>query len=115
MLQGFLDSFGFEYEFMSATECYTSGKFDNVLRDVLENYDKVMDIMLPTLREERRRTYSPFLPICTQTGQVLQVPTLEHNSHAGTIVYEDPLTSKKVEVPAITTASTTPSVGSASV
>ena len=99
MLQGFLDSFGFEYEFMSATECYTSGKFDNVLRDVLENYDKVMDIMLPTLREERRRTYSPFLPICTQTGQVLQVPTLEHNSHAGTIVYEDPLTSKKVEVP----------------
>ncbi|MDC1172250.1 lysine--tRNA ligase [Alphaproteobacteria bacterium] len=99
MLKGFLDSFGFEYEFMSATECYSSGKFDGVLRDVLENYDKVMDIMLPTLREERRQTYSPFLPLCPQTGHVLQVPTLEHNSEAGTIVYEDPITLKKMEVP----------------
>jgi lysyl-tRNA synthetase class 1 len=98
ILKGFLDSFGFEYEFLSATECYNSGRFDAVLREVLENYDNIMNIMLPTLRDERRRTYSPFLPICPRTGHVLQVPILEHNSSSGTIIYEDPINSKRVEI-----------------
>jgi lysyl-tRNA synthetase, class I len=101
MLQGFLDSFGFEYEFRSSTECYTAGLFDDALMDVLRNYDKIMDVMLPTLREERRRTYSPFLPICPRTGDVLQVPILERHENAGTVVYEDPETGAKVEVPII--------------
>ncbi len=99
MLQRFLDSFGFEYEFRSSTECYASGLFDDALMDVLRHYDQIMDIMLPTLREERRRTYSPFLPICPRSGDVLQVPTLERNVDAGSIVYEDPETGAKVEVP----------------
>ena len=99
MLQGFLDSFGFEYEFRSSTECYASGLFDAALMDALRNYDKIMDVMLPTLREERRRSYSPFLPICPRTGDVLQVPIIEHDVDAGTVVYEDPETGAKVEVP----------------
>ena len=99
MLQGFLDSFGFEYEFRSSTDGYTSGQFDTALMDVLRNYDKIMDIMLATLREERRRTYAPFLPICPRTGNVLQVPIIERDVDAGTVVYEDPETGAKVEVP----------------
>jgi len=99
MLQRFLDSFGFEYEFRSSTEGYTSGAFDEALMDVLRQYDKIMDVMLPTLREERRRTYSPFLPICPRTGDVLQVPIIERNVDAGTVVYEDPESGDKIEVP----------------
>ena len=101
MLQGFLDSFGFEYEFLSSTECYTSGRFDAALLRVLERYDEIMAVMLPTLRDERRRTYSPFLPLCPRTGNVLQVPIIERNIDAGTIVYQDPDTAAKVEVPVI--------------
>ena len=63
MLRHFLDRFGFDYEFLSATECYSSGRFDEVVRQVLRNWDGVMGVMLPTLREERRQTYSPVLPV----------------------------------------------------
>jgi len=75
-LRAFLDTFGFEYEFMSSTECYKSGIFDATLLKVLERFDSVMNIMLPSLREERAQTYSPFLPIDPKTGIVLQVPVL---------------------------------------
>ena len=98
MLRGFLDSFGFDYTFLSSTECYKNGLFDDVLIEVLENYENIMEIMLPTLREERKKTYSPFLPICPSTGQVLQVPLAEINKINTTIIYEDPITSKKIEV-----------------
>src|SRR6478609_3032445 len=47
MLRDFLDRFGFAYEFMSATEAYTSGLFDDTLMQMLKVYDKVMDIILP--------------------------------------------------------------------
>src|SRR6187431_1864504 len=73
-LRAFLDTFGFEYEFMSSTECYQSGRFDAALLRVLERFDEVMRIMLPSLREERAATYSPFLPISPRTGIVMQVP-----------------------------------------
>ena len=89
MLCAFLDQFGFEYEFQSSTDWYTSGRFDAALLHVLERFDAVMDIMMPTLRDERRRSYSPFLPISPTTGRVLQVPTLERNVEKGTIVVED--------------------------
>ena len=79
-LRAFLDHFGFEYEFLSSTECYTSGRFDGALLKVLERFDKVMAIMLPSLREERAGTYSPFLPIDPRTGIVLQVPVLAHDA-----------------------------------
>jgi lysyl-tRNA synthetase class 1 len=87
-LRAFLDDFGFGYEFVSSTECYKAGRFDAALRRMLEVYDEVMAIMLPTLREERRKTYSPFLPVCPETGHVLQVPIVETNPAAGTIVYQ---------------------------
>lgn len=88
-LRHFLDSFGFEYEFQSSTEWYGSGRFDETLLAVLRHYDKVMELMLPTLGEERQQTYSPFLPVSPSSGQVLQVPILEHDADAGTIVFED--------------------------
>ena len=96
-LRSFLDNFGFEYEFLSATECYRSGRFDQALLTVLEHYEEVRDIVLPTLGPERRATYSPFLPISPTTGIVLQVPVLEWNKKTGTIVFEDE--SRKCELP----------------
>ena len=97
-LRGFLDGFGFEYEFQSSTEWYRSGRFDPALLRVLRCYDEIMAVMLPTFREERAATYSPFLPVSPSTGRVLQVPILETNADAGTIVFEDE-DGKKTEVP----------------
>ena len=97
-LNAFLDSFGFEYEFASSTEYYTTGRFDEMLMTALARFDKIMEIMLPTLGPDRRATYSPFLPVSPKTGHVLQVPTLERNVEKGTIVYEEP-DGERVEVP----------------
>jgi lysyl-tRNA synthetase class 1 len=98
-LRAFLDHFGFDYEFMSSTDCYMSGRFDAALLKVLENFDKVMAIMLPSLREERAATYSPFLPIDLRTGVVLQVPIIGHDAKRGTITYEEPETQERFTVP----------------
>jgi lysyl-tRNA synthetase class 1 len=95
-LRAFLDAFGFEYEFLSSTACYTSGRFDNALLRVLERFDEVMAIMLPSLREERAATYSPFLPISPKTGAVLEVPIVAHDARAGTITYNDPDSGERV-------------------
>src|SRR3954452_23923221 len=81
-LCAFLDQFGFDYEVLSSTECYASGQFDATLRKVLERFDAVMEIMLPSLREERAQTYSPFLPISPRTGEVLQVPIIAQDAKA---------------------------------
>jgi lysyl-tRNA synthetase class 1 len=89
MLRGFLDSFGFEYEFQSATDWYRSGRFDAALRQVLRHYDEVMALMLPTLGEERQATYSPFLPVSPTTGRVLQVPLAARDADAGTVSFVD--------------------------
>jgi len=97
-LQAFLDEFGFAYEFKSSTEVYKSGQFDNTLLGVLKNYEAVINVILPTLGEERRATYSPFLPICKKTGQVLQVAVVERDADAGTIVYID-TDGSRVETP----------------
>jgi len=88
-LQVFLDEFGFDYEFKSATETYKSGEFDETLLLILQNYEKVTNVILPTLGEERRATYSPFLPVCPDTGAVLQVPVTAHDAAAGTITYKN--------------------------
>ncbi len=95
-LRAFLDQFGFEYEFLSATECYKSGQFNSSLLRILEVYDDVMNIVLPTLGEERRATYSPFLPVDPESGIVLQVPVLERDLSRGTVLYKDK-TGKEVE------------------
>jgi len=97
-LRRFLDSFGFDYQFMSATECYHSGLFDATLLKVLQHYDAIMAIMLPSLGEERQETYSPFLPICPETGVVLQVPMESRDVQAGTVTYRD-AKGKLIEVP----------------
>jgi lysyl-tRNA synthetase, class I len=98
-LRAFLDQFGFDYEFLSSTACYTSGRFDAALMKVLQHYDEVMTIMLPSLREERAESYSPFLPISQTSGIVLQVPVVAHDAKAGTITYEDPDTKERVTTP----------------
>ncbi|WP_288191670.1 lysine--tRNA ligase [uncultured Phyllobacterium sp.] len=96
-LRAFLDRFGFDYEFASATDYYASGRFDETLLKMLAVYDDVMNIILPTLGEERRATYSPFLPISPRTGVVLQVPMIARNVQKGTITYEDPDTGEHIE------------------
>jgi len=98
MLRSFLDAFGFQYEFKSATECYRSGMFDAALLKVLLHYDEIMKVMLPTLGEERQKTYSPFLPLCARTGRVLQVPVVARDIQAGTITYEED-DGRRTEVP----------------
>ncbi|MCP9229323.1 lysine--tRNA ligase [Mesorhizobium sp. LMG 17147] len=98
-LRAFLDRFGFDYEFASSTDYYTSGRFDATLLKMLERFDKVMAIMLPSLREERALSYSPFLPIHPNTGIVMQVAIDERKLDAGTIVWRDPDTGERFETP----------------
>jgi lysyl-tRNA synthetase, class I len=94
----FLDRFGFEYEFISSTECYTSGQFDETLKLMLEHHEEIKQAVIPILGEERAATYSPFLPVSPISGKVLQVPVLETNTDKGTIVFEDEDGSRQ-EVP----------------
>ncbi|PEQ13362.1 lysine--tRNA ligase [Novosphingobium sp. PC22D] len=89
MLREFLDRFGFEYEFVSASERYNAGAFDAALANVLRRYDAIMEIMLPTLREERRQTYSPVLPVSPKSGVVLQVPVEVVDAESGMIRFTD--------------------------
>ena len=88
-LRAFLDGFGFEYEFLSATELYKGGAYDAMLKKTLEKFDDIMAVMLPTLGEERRATYSPFLPISPTSGRVLYVPMTSIDAEAGTITFDD--------------------------
>ncbi len=88
-LRDFLDRYGFDYEFASSTEYYTSGRFDAAIKGVLRHWQGVMDVMLPTLRAERRATYSPVLPVSPKSGIVLQVPVEVIDAEAGTIAFED--------------------------
>ena len=94
----FLDNFNFDYQFLSSTECYRSGRFDEAILKILQKYNEIMEIMLPSLGEERRKTYSPFLPISPKTGHVLQTEIIELNTQQGTIVYIEP-DGEKIEVP----------------
>jgi lysyl-tRNA synthetase class 1 len=89
MLRRFLDTFGFQYEFISATDYYKSGKLDDILLRCAERYDAIMKIMLPSLREERRATYSCFLPIHPETGRVLYVPIKNVDAKVGTVTFDD--------------------------
>src|ERR1043165_242911 len=95
-LRAFLDQFGFDYEFLSSTDCYKSGRFDATLLLFLQRFDDVMNVMLPSLREERSQTYSPFLPIHPKTGVVMQVAA-QPNPANGTIVWTDPDTNERFE------------------
>lgn len=98
-LRAFLDSYGFEYEFASSTDYYKSGRFDSTLLKVLANFDQIMEIMLPSLREERQQSYSPILPVSPRTGHVLLVPLVARDVEKGTVSYVEPGTNETVEVP----------------
>jgi lysyl-tRNA synthetase class 1 len=89
MLRAFLDRYGFDYEFVSSTDMYRGGHFDDALRNVLHHYQAIMDIMLPTLRKERQATYSPVLPVSPRSGVVLQVPVEVLDAQAGLVAFED--------------------------
>ena len=89
MLRDFLDQFGFDYDFVSSTDMYCSGQFDDALKNVLHHFQAILDIMLPTLRKERAATYSPVLPVSAKTGVVLQVPVTVVDAEAGLIRFED--------------------------
>ena len=98
-LRAFLDAFGFDYEFVSSTDAYRAGVFDAALRLMLERYEAVMAIMLPSFREERAGTYSPFLPLHPRTGIVMQVPLTGHDAAKGTIDWSDPATGEMFTTP----------------
>ena len=89
LLRQFLDRFGFDYEFLASSDCYRSGRFDQTLKSVLRNYDAIMGVMLPTLGEERRKSYSPVLPLSPLSGKVLQVPIEVLDAEAGLVAFED--------------------------
>ena len=89
MLKLFLKKFNFKFNFKSSTENYKKGIFNQSLLRVLEKFDEIMNIILPTLREERRKTYSPFLPICPKTGRVLEIPILSLDSKSGQVVFDN--------------------------
>ena len=96
MLKTFLNSFNFKYSFKSSTSLYKSGYFNPTLQIILENYDGVMNIILPTLGKDRQKTYSPFLPICPETGHVLEIPILEIDKNNSKVVFDN--NGKKLEV-----------------
>ncbi len=98
-LRAFLDQFGFDYEFKSSTDSYLAGEFDATLLKLLARYDAVMKIMLPTLREERAATYSPFLPVHPKTRIVMQVPIEARDLEAGTITWSDPESGERFVTP----------------
>ena len=95
MLKKFLNEFGFQYVFKSSTNLYSSGKFNDSLKLVLKNYNGIMDIIIPTLGKERQKTYSPFLPICSDTGKVLEIPVIEINEKNSKIIFDN--NGKKLE------------------
>ncbi len=96
MLKNFLDSFKFKYKFQSSTLLYKNGFFNSTLKIILENYEGIMKIIIPTLGKERQKTYSPFLPICPDTGHVLEIPVLEIDKEKSRIVFDN--NGKKLEV-----------------
>ncbi len=96
MLKNFLDSFNFEYSFKSSTTLYKDGFFNKSLQIILENYDGIMNIILPTLGKERQKTYSPFLPICPETGHVLEIPVIEIIKEKSKIIFDNK--GKKLEI-----------------
>ncbi|MDC1254495.1 lysine--tRNA ligase [Pelagibacteraceae bacterium] len=96
MLQDFLNKFNFEYNFKSSSVLYKSGFFNSTLQIILENYQGIMDIILPTLGKERQRTYSPFLPICPNTGKVLEIPVLEILKDKSKIIFDN--NGEKLEI-----------------
>lgn len=96
-LRSFLDAFGFDYEFLAASTAYPDGMFDDTIRAILRNYDRIMGVMLPTLGEERRKTYSPIFPIHPETGKVLQVPITVVDAEAGIVAYTDPDSGERRE------------------
>ena len=96
MLKKFLNKFKFNYDFKSSTELYKSGYFNSTLEIILENYQSIMEIVMPTLGKERQKTYSPFLPICPDTGVVLEIPVLEINKDKFKIIFDN--NGKKLEV-----------------
>ena len=89
MLKDFLNNFKFIYNFKSSTKLYKSGFFNPSLEVILKNYEGIMNIILPTLGKERQKTYSPFLPICPETGQVLEIPVKEINEKKSIIIFDN--------------------------
>ena len=89
MLKKFLNQFNFKYTFKSSTELYKSGKFNNSLKIILEKYNEIMNIIIPTLGKERQKTYSPFLPICPETGIVLEIPIIEIDEKKSKIIFDN--------------------------
>ena len=88
-LKQFLKKFNFEFSFKSSTENYKNGTFNESLKKVAEKYEDIINIILPTLRSERRKTYSPFLPLCPESGKVLEIPMINLDKKTGKIIFDN--------------------------
>lgn len=88
-LREFLDRFGFQYEFRSATEEYKKGNLDKSLLAVLDNYEAITNAVKAEVGEERRQTYSPFMPICPVSGNVLENSVVGIDKDKKTVLFND--------------------------
>lgn len=91
-LRSFLDQFGFDYEFKSSKDQYRGGVFNDGLVQILENYEGVRDIILPTLGQKKgdgadRSNWSPFMPVCTNCGKVYTTSVAEVHPADGEITF----------------------------
>ncbi len=86
-LRSFLDSFGFDYEFISSKDKYRSGEFNSGLLRILECYDEVRNVIVPTLRKPSREDWSPFFPVCENCGKVNNTRVTDTHPEDGTISY----------------------------
>ncbi len=69
-LEEFLGRFGFEFKLISSASEYCSGAFNPGLKRVMEKYDEIRAIILPTLQEENREGWSPIIPTCENCGRL---------------------------------------------
>jgi lysyl-tRNA synthetase class 1 len=87
LLGGFLAPVEVEYELMRAAEMYSSGRFDEGLKLILEKHEEIIAIIAPTLREENRAGWSPFMPICPKCGQVVERAVTAYHAERASVEF----------------------------
>ena len=86
-LERFLDTFEFDYTLKRSSDAYRSGEFNNGLAILLDKVEDVLDIILPTMKEENRAAWSPFFPRCETCGRVNTTRVTAYNKSEKTIDY----------------------------
>ena len=87
LLGEFLAPAEVEYELIRSSEMYSSGRFDEGLKLILEKHKEIIAIIAPTLREENRAGWSPFMPICPKCGHVVERSVTAYHPERGTVEF----------------------------